>query len=47
VGTHVTWTMTGAKTLMTKVMGVFTSMDKLVGRDFEKGLSQLKASVEA
>lgn len=44
--TLVTWTMTGPKTLMTKVMGIFTSMDKVVGRDFEKGLAQLKAVAE-
>lgn len=46
-GTRVTWTMTGRKTFMTRVMGIFTSMDKLVGKDFEKGLAQLKAEVEA
>ncbi len=44
--TAVTWTMVGPKTFMTKVMGIFTSMDKLVGKDFEKGLAQLKSSVE-
>lgn len=43
---RVTWTMTGQKTLMTKLMGVFTSMDKLVGPDFEKGLARLKATAE-
>jgi uncharacterized protein YndB with AHSA1/START domain len=43
---HVTWSMTGKKTLMTKVMGVFTSMDKLLGPDFEKGLARLKATAE-
>jgi hypothetical protein len=45
--TRVTWTMTGPKTLATKVMGLFTSMDKLVGKDFEKGLGRLKAVAEA
>ena len=44
--TNLTWTMTGPKTLMSKVMGIFMSMDKLVGRDFEKGLAQLKAIAE-
>jgi hypothetical protein len=44
--TDVTWSMTGAKTLGTKIMGIFTSMDKLVGKDFEKGLAQLKAVSE-
>ncbi len=42
----VKWTMTGPKTFMTKIMGIFTSMDKFVGRDFEKGLAQLKAVAE-
>ena len=45
-GSRVTWSMTGKKTLMTKAMGIFTSMDKLVGSDFEKGLQQLKATTE-
>jgi len=45
-GSHVTWTMVGQKTFMTKVMGVFTSMDRLVGGDFEKGLARLKAAAE-
>ena len=44
--TEVTWTMTGPKTLMTRVMGVFKSMDKMIGPDFEKGLAQLKGTTE-
>jgi uncharacterized protein YndB with AHSA1/START domain len=40
-GTHVVWRMVGPKTLMTRIMGIFSSMDKMVGRDFEKGLAQL------
>lgn len=44
--TRVTWTMVGPQTLMTKVMGIFTSMDKMVGPDFEKGLMQLKDVAE-
>lgn len=46
-GTHVTWAMTGRKTLMTRVMGVFKSMDSMVGPDFEKGLTRLKAKAES
>ena len=46
-GSRVTWSMTGKKTLMTKAMGIFTSMDKLIGSDFEKGLQQLKATTES
>ena len=43
---EVRWVMTGAKTFMVKVMGIFKSMDKMVGPDFEKGLERLKADVE-
>ena len=45
-GTRVTWTMVGPNTFMIKVMGVFKSMDKMIGSDFEKGLSQLKTVTE-
>ena len=45
-GSRVTWTLTGRKTLMTKVMGVFKSMDALVGPDFERGLARLKSATE-
>ena len=45
-GSLVTWSMTGKKTLMTKAMGIFKSMDSLVGPDFEKGLSRLKAAAD-
>jgi hypothetical protein len=46
-GTQVTWTMTGNHTILSRIMGVFVSMDKMVGKDFEKGLAQLKADIEA
>jgi uncharacterized protein YndB with AHSA1/START domain len=45
-GSRVTWTMTGPTTLMTKLMGLFSSMDKMIGPDFEKGLTKLKATTE-
>lgn len=45
-GSEVTWSMTGPNTFMTKVMGLFKSMDSLVGPDFEKGLAKLKSHVE-
>jgi hypothetical protein len=45
-GSLVTWSMTGPHTTMSRVMGVFTSMDKLIGPDFEKGLAQLQDEVE-
>jgi hypothetical protein len=46
IGSQVTWTMTGRKTLATKVMGLVKSMDAMMGPDFEKGLSRLKAATE-
>ena len=45
--TRVTWSMTGTKNFILKLFGLFMSMDKLVGKDFEKGLAQMKASAEA
>lgn len=45
-GARVSWSMTGKKTFMTKVMGIFKSMDAFLGPDFEKGLAQLKATTE-
>lgn len=46
-GTRVTWAMTGRKTLMTRVMGIFKSMDAMVGPDFEAGLATLKEVAES
>jgi uncharacterized protein YndB with AHSA1/START domain len=46
-GTDVSWIMSGNHNLITKVMGVFMSMDKMVGKDFEKGLNKLGESCEA
>lgn len=45
-GTNVTWAMTGQKTWMTRIMGIFKSMDAMVGPDFEKGLQRLKGAAE-
>jgi uncharacterized protein YndB with AHSA1/START domain len=45
--TDVTWEMTGRQTFMTRVMGIFKSMDSMIGPDFERGLGRLKAAVEA
>lgn len=46
-GAEVIWSMTGPNTLMTRVMGVFKSMDSMLGPDFEKGLAKSKANLEA
>lgn len=45
-GSRVDWSITGKNTLMTKVMGIFKSMDKLLGPDFERGLARLKTTTE-
>jgi hypothetical protein len=45
--TNVTWTMTGSNNFVGKAFGLFMSMDKMVGGDFEKGLSQMKTAVES
>ncbi|MCA9518268.1 MAG: SRPBCC family protein [Myxococcales bacterium] len=43
--TEVTWSMSGESSFGMRVFGVFVNMDKLVGRDFEKGLGRLAAVV--
>jgi carbon monoxide dehydrogenase subunit G len=45
--TKVTWSMDGTHNFMSKVMGVFMSMDKMIGKDFEAGLARLKPVAEA
>ena len=44
--TEVTWVMRGPSPFVSKLMGVFISMDTMVGKDFEKGLANLKAVAE-
>ena len=46
-GTRVDWAMYGPNRFISKLMSVFFNFDKLVGKDFEKGLAALKASAEA
>ncbi|HEX5683728.1 MAG TPA: SRPBCC family protein [Ideonella sp.] len=45
-GTEVNWAMYGKADFMTKLMSVFSSMDSMVGPDFEKGLANMKAVAE-
>jgi hypothetical protein len=45
-GTEVRWVMFGPASFVTKLMGLFVSMDSMVGPDFERGLAQLKAAAE-
>jgi carbon monoxide dehydrogenase subunit G len=44
--TNITWTMDGRQPFMFKVMGTLFDMDKMIGRDFEKGLANLKSLTE-
>ena len=44
--TNVTWAMQGQQPFMFKVMTLFFSMDKMIGKDFEAGLANLKGLVE-
>jgi hypothetical protein len=46
-GTQVTWTMSGTKDYLSKVVCLFMNMDKMVGGDFAKGLASLKQIAEA
>ncbi len=45
--TRVTWRMTGPRPLLLRVLGPVLTMDTIVGKDFEKGLAQLRAVAEA
>ena len=44
--TQVTWAMYGPAPYISKLMGVFVSMDSMIGKDFEAGLANLKAAAE-
>jgi uncharacterized protein YndB with AHSA1/START domain len=44
--TKLTWAMFGPATYLSKVMTTLMSMDKMVGPDFEAGLTKLKAAAE-
>ena len=44
--TQVSWNMTGPMPFITKIMSVFTTMDAMIGKDFDKGLANMKAAAE-
>ena len=44
--TNLTWVMHGPLVFMAKVMHVFIDMDKMIGKDFEAGLANLKKLTE-
>jgi uncharacterized protein YndB with AHSA1/START domain len=45
-GTHVTWVMHGPAPFINKVMQVFMNLDRMIGKDFEAGLANLKKAAE-
>ena len=45
--TSVNWVMHGPASFMSKLMQVFMSFDKMIGKDFEAGLANLKRLTEA
>jgi hypothetical protein len=44
--TVVTWSMYGKSNFMSKIMGVFMNCEKMVGKQFDQGLNNLKTLVE-
>ena len=45
-GTEVIWSMRGPSPYLMKLMGIFVNLDRMIGGDFENGLSNLKAVAE-
>jgi len=45
--TEVTWTMTGKNSYVAKIFCMFMNMDKMIGGQFDKGLADLKQTVES
>src|SRR5207248_11590134 len=46
-GILVTWAMAGKMNFVCKIFSLFVNMDRMVGKDFESGLAQLKRESEA
>jgi hypothetical protein len=44
--TNLDWVMSGPSPFMSKVMQVFMSFDKMIGKDFEAGLAKIKSNAE-
>ena len=44
--TTVSWAIHGPSPFLSRLMGVFFNMDRLIGKDFEAGLASLKSLVE-
>jgi Polyketide cyclase / dehydrase and lipid transport len=45
--TDVTWRMTGTQRGFAALFGKLISMDRMVGKDFEKGLTRMKSAAES
>ena len=45
-GCSVEWSMIGTNNFTAKAFGLFVNMDRMLGRDFERGLADLKAAAE-
>jgi hypothetical protein len=41
-----TWSMSGPSPFMAKLMGLFINLDRMIGKDFETGLANLKSATE-
>lgn len=46
-GTQVTWAMFGSSPFISKLMGLLMNLDKMIGKDFEKGLANMQAAVKS
>jgi hypothetical protein len=45
--TQVTWDMFGEKNFLSKAIGLFMNMDKMIGNNFEQGLAQMESAAKA
>ena len=46
-GTKVTWAMDGNNNFISKAFQLFMDMDKMIGKDFEQGLANMKTAAES
>lgn len=46
-GCTVEWSMIGHNNFMAKAFGLFVNMERMLGRDFERGLAELKGQAES
>ena len=46
-GTRVSWVMDAKNNLFSKIFSLVISMDKMIGKDFEEGLSKLNSIAQS